>query len=88
MFGQVAGFVNGQMTGGTFGSQVNLRLSEADVAEFVTQYQARIFEPMEGRPMKEYVVVPASLRADPELMATWFERSVGYTAGLPPKKKK
>jgi TfoX/Sxy family transcriptional regulator of competence genes len=85
MFGQVAGFVNGQMTGGTFGTEVNLRLSEAERHEFVEKYQARTFEPMEGRPMKEYVVVPTAVRADPEMLADWFEKSVTYTAGPPPK---
>jgi hypothetical protein len=91
MFGQVAGFVRGQMTGGTFGDEVNMRLSEADRREFVERYGAagaRVFEPMEGRPMKEFVVVPAAVRADAEALVGWMERSVAYTAGLPAKAKK
>ena len=92
MFGQVSGFVRGQMTGGTFGTAVNLRLGEADRHEFMERYGARIFEPMEGRPMKEYVVVPESVRANASVMREWMDRSVRYTEGLPakgagPKKK-
>ena len=85
MFGQVAGFVRGQMTGGTFGDEVNMRLSEADRREFVERYGARVFEPMEGRPMKEYVVVPEGVRADSEVLKGWMERSVRYAESLPPK---
>ena len=88
MFGQVAGFVRGQMTGGTFGTEVNMRLGEADRREFMERYGARVFEPMEGRPMKEFVVVPAAVRADAEALVGWMERSVAYTAGLPAKAKK
>jgi hypothetical protein len=85
MFGQVAGFVRGQMTGGTFGTEVNMRLGEADRREFMERYGAQIFEPMEGRPMKEYVVVPEAVRADAEVLKGWMERSVRYAAGLPAK---
>jgi TfoX/Sxy family transcriptional regulator of competence genes len=85
MFGQVAGFVDGQMTGGTFGTEVNMRLGEADRREFMERYGARVFEPMEGRPMKEYVVVPEGVRADSEVLKGWMERSVRYAESLPPK---
>jgi TfoX/Sxy family transcriptional regulator of competence genes len=88
MFGQLAGFVKGQMTGGTFGDQMMLRLSETDRHEFMDAYKATIFEPMAGRPMKEYVLVPPAVRVDEPLLRSWFERSLAYTASLPPKKKK
>jgi TfoX/Sxy family transcriptional regulator of competence genes len=88
MFGHLAGFVNGQMTAGTFGDQIMMRLGEPDRTEFMNAYDAELFDPMGHRPMKEYVHVPDAVRADEPLMKSWLERSITYTASLPPKKKK
>ncbi len=76
------------MTAGTFGDQVMMRLGEADRTEFMQTYDTELFDPMHGRPMKEYVHVPEVVRADEALMKSWLERSIAYTAALPPKKKK
>ena len=87
MFGYPAAFVNGQMFAGLFGADMILRLSESDRAAFVTQTGATPFEPMPGRAMREYVVVPEEVRASPAL-AHWLEWSARYARSLPPKEKK
>jgi TfoX/Sxy family transcriptional regulator of competence genes len=48
------------------------------------------FEPMKGRVMKEYVVLPDSLYNDPEKFNELLSRSYEYVSSLPvkPKKKK
>ena len=43
---------------------------------------------MPGRPMKEYVALPASLVANPATAAEWVGRAAAYAASLPPKQKK
>src|SRR5256885_16153135 len=87
MFGYPAAFVNGQMFAGLFERQMILRLSESDRAAFVAQTGAMAFEPMPGRPMREYVVVPEPVRMSPAL-AHWLEWSARYARSLPPKEKK
>jgi TfoX/Sxy family transcriptional regulator of competence genes len=85
MFGMPCGFVNSQMQSGLFGQSMFIRLSESDRAEFLQQAGAELFQPMPGRAMKEYVVVPEALRQDPKALGTWMERSVAYAQSLPPK---
>lgn len=87
LFGQPAAFVAGNMFLGVFGDAVFLRLSEGDRAEATRASGARPFEPMPGRPMREYVVLSAAVLRDPEAVGRWVARSLEYTSGLPPKAK-
>jgi hypothetical protein len=85
MFGQPAAFVVGRMFLGVFGGDVFVRLSDADRTAGLLLDGARRFEPMPGRPMREYVVLPASLVADPARARPWVDRALGYVRGLGPK---
>lgn len=87
MFGFPSGFVNGNMFGGLFETDVVLRLGEADRALMMNDYGAEPFEPM-GRPMKGYVSVPAAIVAEPERLREWVQRAFEFAAGLPAKEKK
>lgn len=87
MFGNVAAFVNDNMFMGLFGSDVGLRLADADRKELLAQPGAGAFGPAD-RPMKEYVTLPAALRDDPAATGRWVERALEHTAAMPPKKKK
>jgi TfoX/Sxy family transcriptional regulator of competence genes len=90
MFGYPCAFVNGQMFTGLFADTLFLRLSETDRAAFRALEGARPFEPMPGRPMREYSVAPAAMLQNlPELDA-WLAKSFNYAKSLPgkaPKKK-
>jgi TfoX/Sxy family transcriptional regulator of competence genes len=87
MFGYPAAFINGQMFSSLFQSSMILRLDESGRAQLAREHEARAFEPMPGRPMREYMGVPAKLlRAEPEL-ARWLRRARDYAASLPPKEK-
>ena len=86
MFGHVAYFVNGGMFTGVFASSIWIRLSEKDRAEFLSLPGARQFEPMAGRPMREYVVVPETVLADRAVVTGWLQRSYDYVSSLPEKK--
>lgn len=87
MFGYPALFVNGNMFAGTYQDKVVVRLAEDDRARLLKEKGARPFEPMPGRAMKEYVVVPAALVAKPASLRAWIERGLQYALTLPPKKK-
>jgi TfoX/Sxy family transcriptional regulator of competence genes len=88
LFGNPAAFVGGNLCIGTFGPDVFLRLSEEDQARAAAVPGVRPFEPMLGRPMKSYLVLPTSLLADPKEGKKWVDRALKWTLSLPPKKSK
>lgn len=81
MFGYPALFVNGNMFAGTFQDRVMVRLPEDQ------RKGLRPFEPMPGRPMKDYAVLPPEVVGKPATLRAWIARAMEYTATLPPKKK-
>ena len=88
MFGQMAAFVNGNMSAGIFGEDMFVRLSETGRAQLLAEPGASIFEPTQGRPMREYVLLPAEWNAQPERIREWMDRSLAFTAAMPPKAPK
>ncbi len=84
MFGYPALFVSGNMFAGTYRDSLFVRLPEDERAAAMKR-GAKPFEPMPGRPMKEYVVVPAGIVAKPAELASWIERGLAYAARLPVK---
>ena len=86
MFGNAAGFARGQMFLCLFGSAIAVRLDEAGRAELLTHAGAEPFVPIEGRAMKEYVVLPPGWPDD--LCAVWVDRSLAYALSLPAKPAK
>ncbi len=88
MFGYPCIFINGHLTAGLFQDRVMLRLSEEDRAKFLTERGHRIFEPMSGRTMKEYVEASGDLLTARRRLSAWLERSVSYVQSLKPKTKK
>ena len=86
MFGYPCGFSNGQLFCGLFASSMFVRLAEADRAALLAVEGARAFDPMGGRPMREYVVLPAALLEEPAQLRDWVSRAAAYAAALPPKK--
>ena len=88
MFGQLAGFVNGNMFLCLFGDRIAVKLSEEQAAKLLAVEGAGPFEPMEGRPMKGYVILPKAWHQGDERASAWVEKSLAYVGGLPPKAKK
>jgi hypothetical protein len=84
MFGYPAAFVNGNMATGLHGSSWFVRLSELDTTELVAA-GGRPFEPMPGRPMRGYTVLPTTVATDAGATAGWVDRALAHVAGLPPK---
>jgi TfoX/Sxy family transcriptional regulator of competence genes len=88
VFGQPAAFVDGNMFFGVFGTDLILRLSDADRAQAAKELHAMPFEPMPGRPMREYIALPEAVWKDTKTAAAWVERSLRYASTLPTKKPK
>jgi TfoX/Sxy family transcriptional regulator of competence genes len=87
MFGYPAAFANGNLFIGLHQDDFIMRLSEKDRARFSSQFGERIFEPMKGRPMREYVRLPEALLADARQRAAWIRRSQQYAESFAPKGK-
>ena len=85
MFGYPAAFVGGHMVTGLHQRDWVVRLPE-DQQEAARAEGATAFEPMPGRPMKNFVALPAATIADEEALARWVERAVGHGMTLPPKR--
>lgn len=85
MFGYACVFAGANMFAGLHEAGMVLRLPEADRAQFLRLKGATQFEPMPGRVMREYVVVPPGLLAAPLELREWIERSLTYVTTLPAK---
>lgn len=85
MGGSPAGIVNGNMFMRVRKQQFVLRLSEADRAELAQLPGTAAFEPVPGRPMTEYVVLPEEVLRDQQALSGWVKRSLAYTRGLAPQ---
>jgi TfoX/Sxy family transcriptional regulator of competence genes len=87
MFGYPCAFVNGNMFAGVHQGDIVVRLPAARRAELLAS-GARQFEPMPGRPMQEYVVVPPEAMIDPTALPAWLEEALRFGASLPVKEAK
>jgi TfoX/Sxy family transcriptional regulator of competence genes len=86
MFGNLAGFVNGNMFCGLFGEDLFVRVSEADQAK-VRKQGGTTFEPMAGRAMTGYVVLPAGWQKRPDA-GNWVLTALVWSKALPAKAAK
>jgi len=88
MFGYPAYFINKNMFIGLFQDQVFARLSDQHLAALRKKYPSIAnLEPMPGRPMKSYYVLPKALYAEARAFQKVILASAEYTRSLPPKQK-
>jgi TfoX/Sxy family transcriptional regulator of competence genes len=89
MFGCPVYFVNNNLFAGLHQDNLFVRLSEQDRAALLkSNDEASVFEPMPGRQMREYMVLPETLYSDQAEFTKWLKRSHSYVLSLPPKKAK
>ena len=88
MFGYSCVFARGNMFAGLHEVGMVLRLPDEQRAEFLRLKGAEQFEPMPGRVMREYVIVPKVLLNAPDQLRVWVEKSLAYILSLPAKPKK
>lgn len=85
MFGQMSGFVNGNMFVGIFGDELILRLPEEEIAK-VKKSGGRDFEPVAGHKMGGYVVYAGAWQDRPP--RDLIKHALEYARKMPPKKPK
>lgn len=87
MFGYPAGFIGGNLATSLHQDTLIVRLPEDErLARLSDGWQQ--FEPMPGRPMREYLALPDAVAADPTEARRWMERAAAYVRTLPPKAPK
>jgi TfoX/Sxy family transcriptional regulator of competence genes len=85
MFGYPAAFVNGNMFAGLHQDDVLVRLSEAERQALLAR-GGRNFEPMPGRVMKNYVLLPEA--SDEATLSPWLRKAFDHTSQLPAKESR
>ena len=85
MFGYPAAFVGGNMATGLFADRWVVRLPDAEIAA-AKAAGAGSFEPMPGKPMKAFVVIPAGDVDDDAAIRGWVERGLAHAASMPAKR--
>jgi TfoX/Sxy family transcriptional regulator of competence genes len=88
MFGNPGAFVGGNLFASLHGSTVVVRLPDAARAELLSEPNTKLFEPMAGRPMREYVVIPAEMVENQIELRYWLEQAFDYANEMPEKEKK
>lgn len=89
MFGCPCYFVNGNMFTGVFADTLFVRLPEASRAQAIAEWgEGAVFEPVAGRPMREYVVLPPAVIADGAALGSWLAASFEYASAIRPKAAK
>ena len=84
-FGYPCLYVGGNMISGLFGSRWHVKLGPDERHALDAMPGAEPFEPMPGRPMTGFTLLPGSVVDDDEELRRWIGRAVDYGATLPPK---
>ena len=86
MFGCPCAFVNGQMFAVFHPEGLAIKLSGEDRQALLELEGAKPFEPMPGRVMREYAVVPPSIETAETHLLAWLGKAFAYAGSLPPTK--
>jgi hypothetical protein len=74
----------GDMFAGTYQDKIVVRFGGDRM--FAGAKTAKSFEPMPGRAMKEYLVVPEAVVKSPAKLRAWIDHAHSYAKTLPAKK--
>jgi TfoX/Sxy family transcriptional regulator of competence genes len=84
MFGSPVYMINRNMFAGVHEDSIFIRLSAADREEISGTFpEAKAFEPLKGRIMKEYITVPKALYGNKAAFRQWLNRAQAYAIELP-----
>jgi TfoX/Sxy family transcriptional regulator of competence genes len=86
-FGYPCLYVGGNMVSGLYQESWHVRLGGADLAAAQALDGARPFEPMPGRPMTGFTILPAAVIDDDDAIRDWVGRAVAFGESRPPKAK-
>src|SRR5215471_17757562 len=83
MFGYPALFVGGNLATGLFADAWMIRLGTDDLDALMALPGAGPFQPMPGRTMTGYGMLPADVVADDAALDGWLERAIAFAGSLP-----
>ncbi len=86
MFGYPCAWIGGNMLTGLFAEAWWVRVSEPDRAVLLALPGAHPFEPLPGRAMGRYVVLPPDVVGSEANLDAWLEKAIAFTRTLPPKR--
>lgn len=86
MFGYPCAWIGGNMLTGLFAEDWWVRVSEPDRDALLALPGAHPFEPMPGRAMGRYVVLPLVVATDDAALDAWLGRAIGFTRTIPAKR--
>jgi hypothetical protein len=86
MFGYPAAFIGGNLVTSLHVDRWVVRLPDEALADLMAN-GGTAFEPMAGRPMKSFAVLPEAIVADDDAVAAWVQRAIAHARTMPPKKK-
>lgn len=84
-FGYPCLYIGGNMVSGLYGDGWHVRLGGADLAEAQALEGSRPFEPMPGRAMTGYTLLPADVIDDDDAIDAWLRRAIAFGTSLPDK---
>ena len=73
------------MVSGLFESRWHVKLGPEERRELEAIPGSTPFEPMPGRPMTGFTLLPTSIVDDDEAIRQWVRRAIAYGTTLPPK---
>jgi hypothetical protein len=90
MFGTTAWFLesNGMMFIGAWGEGIMVRIGEERTTSLIESGDAEPFDPMGGKPMREYVLLDGERIAEDNDLLDWLDQASEFAGSLPPKQKK
>ncbi len=84
MFGYPAAFLGGHLATSLHRDHWIVRLAPADEVA-LRELGGEDFEPMPGRPMRGYTILPGAIIADPDALDAWIARAISHVRTLAPK---
>ena len=90
MFGTSAWFLesNAMMFAGAWGEGVMVRIGEHHTSSLIKSGEAEPFDPMGGKPMREYVYLNREQIAEHGELLGWLDEESEFSGYLPPKKQR
>ena len=87
-FGYPCLYVGGNMVTGLFGESWHVRVDKDDTEKLLRLPGARPFEPMPGRPMTGFTLLPETIVDDDAAVRDWVGRAIAHVATMPVKTPK
>jgi hypothetical protein len=84
-FGYPCLYVGGNMVSGLYESSWHVRLAPDDRQELEAMPGSGTFEPMPGRPMTGFTLLPPAVVDDDTAVRSWVRRAIDHGATLPEK---